>query len=64
MDDNIQSQEETLTISRHADGNALLEATVLASVPVDSEDGTLLVLGAGAILNLLLDAATEESLQT
>lgn len=54
---------QTLTISRHANGDAFLQATVLAPVPVDPQDGALLVLGAGAVLDLLLDAAAEESLQ-
>lgn len=53
----------TLTISRHANSDAFLQAAVLAPVPVDPLDGTLLVLGAGAVLDLLLDAAAEESLQ-
>lgn len=55
--------EATLTISRHANGDAFLQAAVLAAVPVDPQDGALLVLGAGAILDLLLDAAAEESLE-
>lgn len=53
----------TLTIPRHAHSDALLEPAVLASVPVDAKNGALLVLGAGAILDLLLDAAAEESLE-
>ena len=51
-----------LTIAAHADCDALLEATVLAAVPVDAQDGALLVLGAGTVLDLLLDAAAEEPL--
>lgn len=53
----------TLTIPRHAHSDALLEPAVLASVPVDAKDGALLVFSAGAVLDLLLDAATEESLK-
>lgn len=51
-----------LTISGHADCNALLESAVLTSVPVDAENRTLLVLGARSVLDLLLDASTEEPL--
>jgi hypothetical protein len=51
-----------LTVSAHADRNALLQSAVLATVTVDPQDGALLVLGAGAVLYLLLDAASEEPL--
>jgi len=37
---------------------------VLASVAVDASDQAHLVLEAGAVVDLLLDAATEETLQT
>ena len=37
---------------------------VLASVAVDASDQAHLVLEAGAVVDLLLDAATEEALQT
>lgn len=53
-----------LTISAHADGDALLQPTVLAPVAVDAEYRALLVLGAGPVLYLLLDAAPEETLRT
>lgn len=52
-----------LTITAHADGDALLETTVLAAIPVDPEDAALLVLGARPILYLLLDAPSEEALR-
>lgn len=52
-----------LTISTHAYSDALLEPAVLAAVPVDPQDAALLVLGAGSVLDLLLDAAPEESLR-
>lgn len=52
-----------LTISAHADGYALLEAAILAAIPVDPEDGTLLILGARPVLYLLLDASSEETLR-
>ena len=44
-----------LTIPAHASGDTLLEAAVLAAVPVDPLDGALLVLGAWSVLDLLLD---------
>lgn len=53
-----------LTISAHADGDALLQPAVLAPVAVDAEYRALLVLGAGPVLDLLLDAAPEETLRT
>lgn len=52
-----------LTISAHSNGDAFLQPAVLASIPVDAQNGTLLVLGAGSILDLLLDAASEETLR-
>ena len=52
-----------LTISAHAGGDAFLEATVLAPVPVHSLDGALLVLCAWSVLDLLLDRPPEESLK-
>ena len=52
-----------LTISTHAGGDALLEPAVLTSVAVDSLDRALLVLRAGAVLDLLLDRPAEEPLQ-
>ena len=52
-----------LTISAHARCHTLLESAVLASVPIDPLDGALLVLGARAVVDLLLDGPTEESLK-
>ena len=52
-----------LTIPAHAGGDAFLEATVLAPVPVHSLDGALLVLRAWSVLDLLLDRPPKESLQ-
>jgi hypothetical protein len=57
-----QALMRCLTVSAHADRNALLQSAVLATVTVDPQDGALLVLGAGAVLYLLLDAASEEPL--
>jgi hypothetical protein len=56
-------QIKTLTIATHADGDALLQATILTSVPVYPEDTALLVFGTRAILDFLLDRTTEEALQ-
>ena len=57
------SKHNSLTVSAHACRDALLEAAVLAAVPVDAQYGALLILGAGPILNLLLDRAAEEALK-
>lgn len=54
---------KTLTVSTHADGDALLQAAILAAVPVDPQNRALLVLGARPVLDLLLDAAPEEALR-
>ena len=55
--------KSVLTISAHPCGHTLLESAVLASVAIDPLDGTLLVLGARPVVDLLLDGAAEESLQ-
>lgn len=52
-----------LTITTHADGDALFETAILTAIPVDSKDAALLILGARTILNLLLDAPTKEALR-
>ncbi|KOX67984.1 hypothetical protein WN51_07601 [Melipona quadrifasciata] len=52
-----------LTIATHPDSDALLEAAILAAIPVDTQDATLLILSAGPVLDLLLNAASEESLR-
>lgn len=51
-----------LTISAHADADALAEPAVLTSVPVDPQDIALLVLGTRPVLDLLLDAPAEKAL--
>lgn len=53
-----------LTISTHPDGDALLQSTILAAVPVDPQNRALLILCARPVLDLLLDAASEEALRT
>lgn len=52
-----------LTITTHADGDALFETAILTAISVDSKDAALLVLSARTILNLLLDAPTKEALR-
>jgi hypothetical protein len=53
----------SLTVSAHTDSDALLQSAGLAARPVDSQGGTLLVLGTRPVLDLLLDAASEETLR-
>lgn len=52
-----------LTIATHPDSDALLETAILAAVPVDTQDAALLILSAGPVLDLLLNAASEETLR-
>lgn len=52
-----------LTISRHANGETLLEATLLAAVAIDSNDGTALVFQTPFVLDILLDAPTKKALE-
>lgn len=52
-----------LTVSRHAHRETLLEATLLATVAVDTDDGAVLVFQTPFILNVLLDTATEKALE-
>lgn len=52
-----------LTITTHADSDALFETAILTAIPVDPEDAALLILGARPILNFLLDAPAEKALR-
>jgi hypothetical protein len=52
-----------LTIPTHSGCNAFLESTILTTISVDPQDGTLLVLRARTILDLLLDGTSEKSLE-
>lgn len=52
-----------LTVTGHADQQALLEAALLAAVAVDADDRAVLVLEALLVLDVLLDAAAEEALR-
>lgn len=54
---------KVLTVSGHAHGQTLLEATVLAAVPVHSHDQTVLVRHTHLVADVLLDAASEETLR-
>jgi hypothetical protein len=51
-----------LTISTHADADALAKSAILTPVPVDPQDVALLVLSAWSVLDLLLDAPAEKTL--
>lgn len=59
----LQTPPLSLTISGHAHGETLLKAAVLAPVPVHANDETLLVLHAHLVVDVLLDASSEEALQ-
>lgn len=53
----------SLTISGHAHGETLFEAAVLAPVSVHPHDETLLILHTHLVVNILLNAASEETLE-
>lgn len=53
----------TLTVSRHADSQAFLEAAVLTPVTVHAHDQALFVLHAHLVVDVLLNAAAEKTLQ-
>lgn len=52
-----------LTISGHANSQALLEPTLLAAVPVNPHDGAVLHLKTLLVLDVLLDAPPEKALE-
>lgn len=52
-----------LTISGHAHRQALLKAAVLAAVPIHPHDEAVLVLHTHLVVDVLLNAATEEALR-
>lgn len=54
----------SLTISGHAHSKTLLKAAVLAPVPVHAHDEAVFILHAHFIVDVLLDAASEETLET
>lgn len=53
----------SLTVSGHAHRETLLKAAVLAPVPVHTHDETILVLHTHLVVDVLLDAASEETLE-
>lgn len=64
LDKESRERKSGLTIATHSDRNALLQTAVLAAVAVISHDETVLRSGARAVLDFLLDGATEEALKT
>lgn len=52
------------SISRHAHGETLAEAALLAAVPIDPHYRASLILQAFLVLDILLDAASEKALAT
>jgi len=58
-----RKEPKVLTIATHAHGNALFQAAILTTIAIDAQNAALLILGARAILDLLLDGAAEESLK-
>lgn len=59
----LMGQQSCLTISGHAHGETLLEATLLATIAVDSDDGAVLIFQTPFILDVLLDTPTEKALE-
>lgn len=59
---NIGILTPTLTISGHAHGETLLKATVLAPVSVHAHDETVFILYTHLVVDVLLNAASEETL--
>lgn len=59
----LVGQQCFLTISGHAHGKTLLEATLLAAVAIDADDGAVLIFQTPFVLDVLLDAPTEKALE-
>ena len=53
-----------LTVTTHSRGDALFEPAILAAISVDAQDVALLVLGARAVLDLLLNGTPEKALES
>lgn len=53
----------SLTISGHAHGETLLKAAVLAPVSVHAHDETVFILHTHLVVDILLNAASEETLE-
>lgn len=58
----LEGQPCCLTISGHAHGETLFEATLLAAVAIDADDGAALVFQTPFVLDVLLDAPAEKAL--
>lgn len=58
----LEERSRCLTISGHAHGETLFEATLLAAVAIDADDGAALVFQAPFVLDVLLDAPAEKAL--
>lgn len=56
--------QHKLTVTGHADCQTLLEAALLAAIPIDADNVAGLVLQAFFVLDVLLNAAPEETLGT
>lgn len=54
---------QELTITGHADRQAFLEATLLAAIAIDADNVAGLILQALFVLDVLLNAAPEETLR-
>lgn len=54
---------KALTISGHADREALLKATVLTAIAVHPHDQTVFILHTHLIIDVLLDTAAKETLK-
>lgn len=59
----LVGQQSCLTISGHAHGETLLEATLLAAIAIDSDDGAVLIFQTSFVLDVLLDTTTEKALE-
>lgn len=58
-----QGYELSLTISGHANSEALFKAAVLAPVSVHAHDETLFVLDTHLVMDILLNAPSEKALE-
>lgn len=56
-------QKLSLTISGHAHGETLLKAAVLTAVSVHAHDQTIFILNTHLVVDILLDTASEETLE-
>lgn len=59
----LEGQQCCLTVSGHAHGETLLEATLLAAVAIYADDGAALIFQTPFVLDVLLDAPTEKALE-